>query len=268
VGADGLLARRTVGKGVMLWSQIDPTLLPADEKTYFRFTRWRQTRALSQVLANMGATFTTDERIFSPRAENKAPVVALGGEWRARQIQRLEASPSADKGHEDKGISAEARSAVTADFNDAGWQVVQAPRDMDSYGGTWTKADGEAVFRKTIEVPVALVGQDLKLSLGAIDDFDDTYFNGVRVGGIGKENSAAHGVKREYTIPANLVKAGKNVIAVRVWDRFGGGGLTSNVPAELLIQSTRVQPRVVGLYHPDYRDDWELGDEPYRYYNW
>jgi hypothetical protein len=28
----------------------------------------------------------------------------------------------------------------------------------------------------------------LKLSLGTIDDFDETYFNGVRVGGVGAEN--------------------------------------------------------------------------------
>jgi hypothetical protein len=31
-----------------------------------------------------------------------------------------------------------------------------------------------------------LQGQDLKLSLGSIDDYDDTYFNGVRVGGYGQ----------------------------------------------------------------------------------
>jgi hypothetical protein len=264
----GLLARRPVGKGVMVWSQIDPTILPADEKTYFRFTRWRQTRALSQVLANLGATFTGDERLFSPRPEVTVPTVALGGDWRARQIQRLPASPSADKGHDDKGISAEAKRAVAADFSDADWQTVQAPRDMDSYGGAWANADGEAVFRKVIDVPAALAGQDLVLSLGAIDDYDDTYFNGVRVGGIGKENSAPYNVKREYTIPASLIKPGKNVIAVRVWDRFGGGGFTSNLPAELVLRSTRVAPKVAGLYHPDYRDDFELGDEPYRYYNW
>jgi beta-galactosidase len=110
IGADGLLARRAVGNGVMLWSQIDPNFLPADEKTYFRFTRWRQTRALSQVLANLGAAFEMDERIFTPRAPRvaeKAVAVALNGEWRARQIQRLDASPSGDKGHEDKGISDE-----------------------------------------------------------------------------------------------------------------------------------------------------------------
>jgi beta-galactosidase len=36
-----------------------------------------------------------------------------------------------------------------------------------------------------------------------------------------------------------------------------------------MLQSARVQAaKVATLYHPDYRDDFELGDEPYRYYNW
>jgi len=269
IGADGLLARRTVGTGVMVASQIDPTLLPADEKTYFRFTRWRQTRALSQVLANLGASFAGDEQFFSPRAEEKPVIVAVAGDWRAKQIQRLAASPSPDKGHADPGMSEEAKRALAADFNDAAWQTVQVPRDMDSYGGTWANADGEAVLRKVIEVPAALLGQDLKLSLGTVDDHDETYFNGVRIGGVGKENSAPYAVQREYTVPANLVKPGKNVIAVRVWDKFGGGGIASNRPEALMLQSARVQAaKVATLYHPDYREDFELGDEPYRYYNW
>ncbi len=268
VGADGLLARRVVGQGVMLWSQIDPNSLPADEKTYFRFTRWRQTRALSQVLANLGASFETDARIFEPRREEQEPVVALAGEWRARLIQRFDAAPSPDKGPQDKGISEEARRAVAADFDDSKWQVVEAPRGMELYGGAWNNADGEAVLRKVIEVPAALRGQDLKLSLGAIDDYDDTYFNGVRVGGVGAENPEAYAVQREYTIPANLVKPGKNVIAVRVWDKFGGGGFTGSDVKGLQLKSPKVWVKPAGMYHPDYREDFDLGDEPYRYYNW
>jgi beta-galactosidase len=272
VGADGLLARRTVGTGVMLWSQIDPSSVPADEKTYLRFTRWRQTRALTQLLANLGASFSMDERIFSPHAVDKAVVVPLAGEWRAKQIQRLDAAPSQDNGYEDKGISEEARRALAPEFDDSKWQVVPVPRNMDSYSGPWNNADGEAVFRKVIEVPRELQGQNLKLSLGTVDDFDETYFNGVRVGGIGKEHATPWSALRDYTVPASMVRTGKNVIAVRVWDRFGGGGLTTNDPSSLLLQSSRVATEVtvnaVGFYHPDYREDFELGDEPYRYYNW
>jgi beta-galactosidase len=269
VAADGLLARRTVGTGVMLASQIDPSALPADEKTYFRFTRWRQTRALSQVLANLGASFETDARLFSPRVEEKEPVVSLAGEWRARLIQRFDAAPSPDKGPKDTGISEEAKRALAADFDDSKWQVVAAPRDMEGYGGAWEAADGEAVLRKVIEVPAVLQGQDLKMSLGQIDDFDETYFNGVRVGGVGAENPESYAVQREYTIPANLIKPGKNVIAIRVRDKFGGGGFTHRDEKKMQLKSPKVWvKKAVSMYHPDYREDFELGDEPYRYYNW
>jgi hypothetical protein len=209
-----------------------------------------------------------DARVFTPRAAEKEPIVFLAGEWRARLIQRFDAAPSPDKGPQDKGISEEAKRAVAADFDDSEWQVVQAPAGMEAYGGAWADADGEAVLRKTIEVPASLRGQDLKLSLGSIDDYDETYFNGVRVGGVGAENPQAHAVQREYTIPANLVKPDKNVIAVRVWDRYGGGGFTSRDVKTLELKSPEVWVKPVGIYHPDYREDFELGDEPYRYYNW
>jgi beta-galactosidase len=65
IGADGLLGRKVVGKGVALIVQTDPDLLDADKQTYLRFTRWRQTRALSQLLANMGATLAADHLFFA-----------------------------------------------------------------------------------------------------------------------------------------------------------------------------------------------------------
>jgi beta-galactosidase len=66
VGADGLLGRKAVGKGVAIFCQVDPGRFHADEKTYFRYTRWRSTRAVAQLLANLGASFAVDRRIFRP----------------------------------------------------------------------------------------------------------------------------------------------------------------------------------------------------------
>ncbi|MBW4679627.1 MAG: beta-galactosidase [Microcoleus vaginatus WJT46-NPBG5] len=66
VAADGLLSRVVSGKGVAIFSQIDPDALEADTNTYFRYSRWRQTRAISQILANMGASFKADRQIFKP----------------------------------------------------------------------------------------------------------------------------------------------------------------------------------------------------------
>jgi len=61
VGAEGLLGRVREGKGVAVFCQMDPERLEAESKTYFRLTRWRQTRALAQLLANLGASFKADE---------------------------------------------------------------------------------------------------------------------------------------------------------------------------------------------------------------
>src|SRR6185503_11436604 len=66
IGADGLLGRKTVGKGVAIFCQVDPDRFHADEQTYFHYTRWRSTRAVAQLLANLGASFPVDSRIFQP----------------------------------------------------------------------------------------------------------------------------------------------------------------------------------------------------------
>jgi beta-galactosidase len=64
VGADGLVGRKAIGKGVAIFCQLDPDRFQADEKTYFRYTRWRSTRAVAQLLANLGARFRVDGQIF------------------------------------------------------------------------------------------------------------------------------------------------------------------------------------------------------------
>jgi len=64
IGADGLIGRKAVGAGVAIFCQVDPDGFQADAKTYFRYTRWRSTRAVAQLLANLGASFAVDSRIF------------------------------------------------------------------------------------------------------------------------------------------------------------------------------------------------------------
>ena len=60
IGADGLIGRKSLGHGVAVFCQIDPESLQADEKTYFRYTRWRAARAVAPLLANLGARLAVD----------------------------------------------------------------------------------------------------------------------------------------------------------------------------------------------------------------
>ena len=76
IGAEGLLGRVQLGKGVALFCQCDPDRFDADTKTYFRLTRWRQSHALNLLLSNCGVSFKQDASFFrfaSPSAATQKP---------------------------------------------------------------------------------------------------------------------------------------------------------------------------------------------------
>lgn len=80
--------------------------------------------------------------------------------------------------------------------------------------------DGMVAMQFELELPQEAAGKDLLLCLGAVDDMDKTYFNGVPVG-----SCHVHDLTREYKVDGSLVKAGPNVITVEVTDNGGGGGI-------------------------------------------
>ena len=61
------------------------------------------------------------------------------------------------------------------------------------------------------------------MNVGVIDDNDFTYFNGVQVG-----HTEGWMAPRSYKVPKELVKGGKAVIAVRVMDTGGTGGINGS----------------------------------------
>jgi sialate O-acetylesterase len=83
--------------------------------------------------------------------------------------------------------------------------------------------DGIIWFRREIDIPSNWEGRNLVLSLGPIDDRDVTYFNGIRIGGM--EEAGHYQTERNYTVPSELVKAGKATLAVKMTDTQGGGGI-------------------------------------------
>ena len=117
-----------------------------------------------------------------------------------------------EKGNIDKALWA------AVDYNDSGWNKVSQPLSWNKIDAL-KEFDGIAWMRKVVEVPASLAGKDLKLELGAIDDEDITYWNGERVG-----MTSGWMAGRTYTVPGKLVKAGKNVLTVRVNDTGGDGG--------------------------------------------
>ena len=122
---------------------------------------------------------------------------------------------------EDPGNRGEALGYANPAQEPSGWRKMTLPQFWESAG---LDVDGAVWFRREVEVPDAWAGKDLRLSLGAIDDFDTTYFNGTRVGSTGPDTPNAWTALRRYDVPGSLVRAGRNTVAVRVFDRVGGGG--------------------------------------------
>lgn len=87
--------------------------------------------------------------------------------------------------------------------------------------------DGIVWFVKEVIIPDAWVGKSLSLHLGAIDDCDKTYVNGVCVGS--HHHTGEYGIQREYKIPARYVKNTVLTIAVRVTDTGGEGGFAGAI---------------------------------------
>jgi beta-galactosidase len=261
IGADGLIGRKAVGKGEAIFCQVDPDALHADEKTYLRYTRWRSTRAVAQVLANLGASFAADSGVFHPL---DTTVLNLDGVWQMKVTLQLPAASSDATAHADPGITPAARELVGRTAPAAGWTPVKLPQMLPFF----KENDGEAVFRKEIDVPSGEAGREMVLALGALDDFDSVYFNGVEVGHTDGKTPNWWLARREYLVPGKLVRPGRNVIAVRLFDRFNEGGFAGNGGLPMSLSPRHVAAAVPQYYCPDYRTDFPMGDDPYRYYRW
>ncbi len=215
-------------------------------------------RSTSEYFARLGCDFEThlvedarhDERphrpylyeFFERRTRQGPPPapaswsVELSGKWRARLVTILpETEPLLP--HRDGGISPAALDQCMPTCDDRTWQEVPVPCPWEAYGEPWASADGEALFRKTVDIPEAVAGKDLWLHLGVVDDFDDTFFNGERIGHTDIQTPYYLAFSRVYRVPGHLVKPGKNLIAVRVFDQFGEGGITGGLPGEMKLET-------------------------------
>ena len=101
---------------------------------------------------------------------------------------------------------------------DKAWKTMELPGYWEGRG--LDGVDGIVWFQREIEIPTNWEGKDISLSLGMIDDEDITYYNGKEIA-----KGYGYATPRRYTIPAELVKAGKGTITVRVADFGGEGGI-------------------------------------------
>jgi hypothetical protein len=136
-------------------------------------------------------------------AANALPADLSGGEWLLK---------TGDKG-EWSG----------AGFDDSGWQKVYVPDFWENQlrknydGPGWYRKH----FRITQETLDSWKNKRITLHIGGVDDEDETYLNGVKIG-----SASGWNVERVYGIDPKLLSAGAdNVLAIRVKDAGEDGGI-------------------------------------------
>lgn len=137
----------------------------------------------------------------------------------------------------------QARKFKDPETPDANWPLMNLP-------GLWEAQqlagfDGVLWLRRWVTIAKEDAGKEALLSLAKIDDSDDSYVNGTLVGSTHNRYADA----RRYTIPAGLLKEGPNLIAIRVEDTGGGGGLYG-AAKELYLQ--------LGLKTTDLTGPWKF----------
>jgi sialate O-acetylesterase len=107
--------------------------------------------------------------------------------------------------------------------------------------------NGIVWFRKELNLPESWNAKRAKLRLAQIDDQDTTWINGVKVGAM-----ESFGEDRNYAVPASVLKPGRNVIAVRVLDVGGLGGINGKA------ENMRLEPADNSQLAPvDLSGEWQ-----------
>jgi beta-galactosidase len=114
------------------------------------------------------------------------------------------------------------------EFNDVSWQTVKLPSTWEKHSN-YNNDNVYGWYRREITIPTDIKGKDIFINVGKIDDADETYFNGVKVGGMGTfppQFTSAWDIFRYYKVPHEIIHyGGKNIISVRVFDGIMGGGI-------------------------------------------
>ena len=108
-----------------------------------------------------------------------------------------------------------------------GWRRIGIPGYWEDQGVSGL--NGVVWYRREIEVPRMDAGKEAKVFLGRIVDADALYVNGQQVA-----HTTYQYPERRYTIPAGVLKPGKNLFVVRVTNYSGKGGFVPDKPYQLM----------------------------------
>lgn len=153
--------------------------------------------------------------------------------------------------------------------NDSDWEEIYVPAAWNHEG--FSRYSGYAWYRTSFSLDFTL-DESLYVELGRIDDVDEVYINGKLVGATGgmpPNYFTAYNVARRYLIPNEYLNNGKkNVIAVRVFDEGGEGGILGKNVAIVKYNTYDIGFQLAGNWKFRLSDDKEWSRPDYDDKSW
>ncbi len=121
------------------------------------------------------------------------------------------------------------------DFDDSGWKPIKVGVRWEDDG--YRDYDGAGWYRIWFDLPAALAAPNSSLQLGSVNDACSIYCNGVLFDTYGDDSSRSMHDTPVIAMLGKLLKpGGKNLIAIRVLDWGGNGGLW-RAPVQLCLDA-------------------------------
>jgi len=175
------------------------------------------------------------------RTNPAAAVRQFGGEWGAWWRKQTGDKPGQEPWNASARLS---------------WKPVPSLDYWDSWGPQWKAWIGSIWARDQIALTAAEAAQPATLSLSAVDDLDQTFVNGIPVGGTNDPSNP-----RSYPLPKGVLKPGVNEIMVFARNVWGQGGFKG--PADqfaLTFPDGRSKPLATGWEYSKIADS--VGQPP------
>ncbi|MDD3154604.1 MAG: hypothetical protein PHS41_07030 [Victivallaceae bacterium] len=208
----GVLVEYPYGSGSFLLCSMEP-------KTFGnKYATGKTSRLLSAILTNAGVTLQNRSTAYMPKQGEVDCTVDLAAyNWNFALDPR-------NVGMQEKVFAGKRGSLKWMTGLIADGREVKIGQSFESF--LHIDYDGYAWYVLNLEIPETLRNAaKVYWSIGAIDDYDEVFVNGVKVGATGKETNFSWVSPRLYSFPGSLLKEGMNVIAVRVLDDHGEGGI-------------------------------------------
>ena len=138
------------------------------------------------------------------RSNPTAAVRQFGGEWGAWWRKQTGDKPGQEPWNASARLS---------------WKPVPSLDYWDSWGPQWKAWIGSIWARDRVTLSAAEAAQPATLSLSAVDDLDQTFVNGIPVGGTNDPSNP-----RSYAVPKGVRKPGVNEVMVFARNVWGQGG--------------------------------------------